>query len=129
MSYNRATMKNTKIIWGIILVVVVVGALIYSSKKIPGKYDTFAVCLKDKGTTFYGAFWCPHCQNQKKMFGNSAKLLPYVECSTPNGQDMLPVCRDKGVQSYPTWVFADDSRLSGEISLKTLSDKTSCPLP
>ena len=35
---------------------------------VPGKYDGFAQCLKDKGATFYGAFWCPHCKAQKALF-------------------------------------------------------------
>jgi len=95
----------------------------------PGKYDTFAQCLKDKGAIFYGAFWCPHCQDQKKLFGSSAKLLPYVECSTPDAKAQTPICIEKKVVSYPTWDFADGSRLMGEIPLAQLSEKTSCPLP
>lgn len=95
----------------------------------PGKYDQFAMCLKDKGATFYGAFWCPHCQVQKKLFGSSAKLLPYVECSTPNGQSQTQICTDKNIEGYPTWEFADGSRLSGEVSLDTLAEKTGCVLP
>lgn len=95
----------------------------------PGKYDTFATCLKDKGAVFYGAFWCPHCQAQKKLFGSSVKLLPYVECSTVDGQAQTQVCIDKKVVNYPTWEFADGSRLDGEIPLQQLADKTSCELP
>jgi thiol-disulfide isomerase/thioredoxin len=95
----------------------------------PGKYDSFARCLKERGAVFYGAFWCPHCQNQKLMFGKSAKLLPYVECSTPDGQGQLQICRDKNITSYPTWEFTDGSRLSGEIPLSQLAEKTGCPLP
>ncbi len=94
----------------------------------PGEYDDFAQCLKDKGAVFYGAFWCPHCQNQKKLFGSSQKLLPYVECSTPDGQNQTRICIDKKVESYPTWEFADGSRIKGEASLQTLSEKSSCPL-
>lgn len=95
----------------------------------PGKYDEFATCLKEKGATFYGAYWCPHCQAQKKMFGNSAKLLPYVECSTVDGNAQTQICIDKEVKSYPTWEFADGSRLNGQIPLEQLRDKTSCVLP
>ena len=95
----------------------------------PGKYDQFAMCLKDKGATFYGAFWCPHCQAQKKMFGSSVSLLPYVECSTPDAKSQTQICIDKNIKSYPTWEFADGSRLTGEISLAELSGKTSCALP
>jgi thiol-disulfide isomerase/thioredoxin len=83
----------------------------------PGKYDAFATCLKEKGAVFYGAFWCPHCQTQKKMFGSSAKLLPYVECSTADGNAQTQECNDKKITGYPTWEFADGSRLDGEIPL------------
>lgn len=94
----------------------------------PGKLDAFAQCLGTKGAVFYGAFWCPHCQNQKKMFGKSEKLLPYIECSAPDGNSQLQICRDKKIEGYPTWEFSDVSRLSGEIPLKTLAEKTGCPL-
>lgn len=94
----------------------------------PGKYDEFATCLKDKGAVFYGAFWCTHCQSQKKLFGVSQKLLPYVECSTADGQGQTKECRDNNIQSYPTWTFADGTTLNGEIPLSQLADKTSCPL-
>lgn len=95
----------------------------------PGKYDEFAMCLKDKGAAFYGAFWCPHCQAQKKLFGSSAKLLPYVECSTADANAQTQICIDKGIKSYPTWIFADGSQLTGEIPLAQLAEKTSCVLP
>lgn len=94
-----------------------------------GRYDTFAVCLKDKGAVFYGAFWCSHCQNTKKMFGSSQRLLPYVECSTPDGRSQVQACADKNITSYPTWEFADGSRLLGEVTFEQLAEKTSCQLP
>ena len=106
----------------------VIGFGVYATSR-PAPLDGFAQCLKDKGATFYGAFWCPHCQNQKKLFGRSERLLPYVECSTPDGRGQLPRCDDKKVASYPTWDFADGSRETGEIPLKTLAEKTSCALP
>lgn len=95
----------------------------------PGKYDTFAQCLKDQGAVFYGAFWCSHCQSQKKLFGSSVKLLSYVECSTLDGRSQTAECVDKKINGYPTWEFADGSRLTGEIPLKQLAEKTSCVLP
>ena len=94
----------------------------------PGEYDAFAQCITDKGAIFYGAFWCPHCQAQKKMFGSSAKLLPYVECSTPDGNGQIQACIDKGVTNYPTWLFPDGSRLTGEVALPILAEKTGCAI-
>ena len=99
------------------------------NSEIAGKYDTFAQCLKDKGASFYGAFWCPHCQAQKKLFGKSVKLLPYVECSTPDANGQTQICIDKKISGYPTWEFADGTRLNGEIPLEQLAEKTSCILP
>ena len=113
------------LILGIVGVIVIVGGyFLFKVNSQPAKLDGFAECLKDKGAVFYGAFWCPHCQNQKKMFGKSAKLLPYVECSTPDGKGQLPVCEEKEVQGYPTWEFTDGSRETGEVSLEKLSQKT-----
>jgi hypothetical protein len=63
------------------------------------------------------------------MFGSSAKLLPYTECSTPDGNGQLTVCRDAGISSYPTWEFAGGNRVSGVVSFDELSELTSCPLP
>jgi len=117
--------------WLILAVVVAVGIIgsgVYLQTR-PGKFDDFAKCLDDKGAIFYGAFWCPHCQNQKRLFGNSQKKLPYVECSTPDGKGRTQICIDKKIEGYPTWEFADQSRLSGEISLKELAEKTTCVLP
>ncbi len=124
--------KGTKtvFVWSVTGLIIVVGIFfLISANGKPGKLDEFAQCLKDKGAIFYGAFWCPHCQNQKAMFGKSAKLLPYTECSTPDGKDQLAVCQEKNVTGYPTWEFADGSRESGEVSLQKLSGKTGCLLP
>lgn len=91
--------------------------------------DAFAQCLKDRGAIFYGAFWCPHCQNQKALFGKSEKLLPYIECSTPDGQEQLALCKEKNINGYPTWEFKDGSRETGEVALEKLSQKSGCSLP
>ncbi len=104
-------------------------ALAYKNANTPGKLDGFAQCLKDKGALFYGAYWCPHCQAQKRLFGKSVKKLPYVECSTPDGQGQLQVCKDNKIDGYPTWIFADGTRQSGEVSLDDLAAKSSCELP
>ena len=94
-----------------------------------GTYTAFARCISQTSTTFYGAFWCPHCHNQKNEFGDAAQYLPYVECSQPDGVHEMQVCIDKGVAHYPTWFFPDGSSSTGEQSLQTLSAKTGCALP
>lgn len=123
-------MKNAKWIYIAIAVVFIglIAWLIITPGK-AGKYDEFATCLKDKGVKFYGAFWCPHCQNQKALFGRSAKLLPYIECSNPDGQGQNQLCNDAKITGYPTWEFPDGTREGGEVSLERLSELSSCQLP
>ena len=107
-------MKITqKTIFFAVIIVLVLGTVATfiirgSGPKSTVSYDSLASCIKDKGTTFYGAFWCPHCKAQKEDFGSSVKLLPYVECSTPDGGDQTQICKDKTILSYPTWVFANE---------------------
>lgn len=106
---------------------VLLGGLIYWADRnstAPGKFDELASCLRDKGVTMYGAAWCPHCQNQKNEFGNSFRLVPYVECP-----DNPTVCIEKKVESYPTWIFPGDKRLVGEQSLEKLAEGAGCPVP
>jgi hypothetical protein len=117
-------MSKGAIAFWIAVALFVVGGVTLSFfvKQGPSNLDGFAQCLKEKGAVFYG-------QRTKALFGSAAKLLPYEECSTPDGKAQLPVCQEKGIESYPTWVFADGSRLTGERSLKELSEKTACALP
>ena len=121
---------QTKIIVLIVLLAIAagVGFLIRRANQ-PAPLDSFAQCLKDKGTIFYGAFWCPHCQSQKALFGRSAKRLPYVECSTPDSRGQTPICQEKQISGYPTWEFADGSRESGSLPLERLAEKTGCEIP
>lgn len=121
-------MKNPVVLLITALFLLAVGGFIYYKSQ-PGKLDNFASCLKEKGVIFYGAFWCPHCQNQKKLFGKSFSKLQYVECSTPDGKSQLAICQDKNIQSYPTWDFFDGSRQTGELTLETLAQKSGCSLP
>ena len=114
------------IIIGALVIVIITGIAWYSSQ--PGEYDDLAMCVKEKGAMFYGAFWCPHCQEQKASFGRSARLLPYTECSTPDGSGQLSVCKDKNIEGYPTWIFSDGSRMAQTLTPKELSQITSCIL-
>jgi len=115
----------------ILIALIILGVVIWLLAKPqgPGQYDGFAQCLSDKGTKFFGAWWCPHCRDQKALFGASAKVLPYVECYDPGRQDeQLQVCKDASIKSFPTWQFADGSSETGTLTLQQLADKTSCTL-
>ncbi len=61
--------------------------------------------LEESGAKFYGAFWCPSCREQKRLFGASSERLPYVECS-PGGRTgpLAMACVEQDIQGYPTWI-------------------------
>ncbi len=109
----------------------VVGLLAYvvTRPTVPSAYNDFAQCLTDKGVKMYGAWWCPHCTAQKKLFGSAFKKVNYVECSPAGSKSMSAQCQADGIQGYPTWVFADNTRTSGEQSFAALSLKTGCVVP
>lgn len=99
------------------------------TKSIPnGKYDAFAQCLTEKGVKMYGAYWCSHCKEQKEMFGDSMSKATYIECAVQGSSAVSQVCKVAGVESYPTWVFSDNSRLVGTQSLEVLAAKSGCSL-
>jgi uncharacterized membrane protein/glutaredoxin len=82
--------------------------------------------LRESGAVFYGAYWCPHCQNQKKMFGEAASRLPYVECD-PRGAGASPAaCQAAGVRAYPTWVIGGQA-IEGELSTSELARRSGFP--
>jgi glutaredoxin len=98
-------------------------------RKRGSRLDAFAKCLAAKQTKMYGAYWCPHCVEQKEMFESSFKYVPYVECGVPGSRDEAQVCKDAGIKHFPTWQFAGGERQEGTKSLAELSTKTGCSLP
>lgn len=116
-------MKKAYLITVAVLVIGVVWYIWASSS--PGPYDEFAKCLAEKGARFYGAFWCPQCAEQKKLFGRSINYVNYIECST-SSRTMKQVCAEADINGYPTWIFSDSSRAEGVQSLHALAEKTGC---
>ena len=113
------------------LIVVVFGAGSYAYYRGQHQHDAFARCLTDRGVKMYGAWWCPHCVEQKGKFGASFEYVPYVECGIKgqtHGQS--PVCKDANVNHYPTWQFPPTGeRVERVFTLEELSDRTGCALP
>jgi uncharacterized membrane protein len=80
-----------------------------------------AIHLHDSGIRFYGAYWCPACQEQKALFEASAHRLPYVEC-TPEGRRGVRnlACVKNDIKDYPTWII-DGRRHNGVVSVNRLA--------
>lgn len=77
--------------------------------------------LKEIGAKEYIAWWCPHCHEQKQLFGKEAySYINHVECD-PQGKDAQPdLCKAAKIQSFPTWEI-NGKQYSGVQSLKDLA--------
>ncbi|HKU28304.1 MAG TPA: hypothetical protein VJQ54_22745 [Candidatus Sulfotelmatobacter sp.] len=94
------------------------------------KYDSFAKCLATHQVKMYGLYWCPHCADQKKMFGAAFRYVPYEECAIKDKPgELAPACKAAGVKLFPSWQFGNDPPKEGVFSLEEISDKTGCSLP
>lgn len=61
--------------------------------------------LKNIGAKEYMAWWCPHCHQQKQLFGLEAyALIDHVECD-PEGKDnpRPELCKAADIKGFPTW--------------------------
>ncbi|MFM1811721.1 MAG: hypothetical protein RLZZ336_659 [Cyanobacteriota bacterium] len=60
--------------------------------------------LTASGAVMYSAYWCPHCHEQKELFGKEATAkLRVIECA-PDGQNsQAELCQQKKIDGYPTW--------------------------
>src|SRR3989344_5602345 len=64
-----------KVLLGILLIVILVISGCSGSDYTKEQLDGLASCLKEKGVKEYGAFWCPNCAKQQKMFGSSYDII------------------------------------------------------
>jgi uncharacterized membrane protein len=52
-----------------------------------------AAHLKSIGATMYGSYWCPHCCEQKQLFGQTAmKDVNYIECAADGPNSQADIC-------------------------------------
>ena len=127
---QRSLKRVKTALWILVAIAAFLAGFLYLKTAPPpnGTYDALARCIASTTTKFYGAFWCPHCADQKREFGDAAKYLPYVECSLPDASGETAACKTIGVEHYPTWIFPDGSRLEGVVSPQELANKAGCNL-
>ncbi|MDF5720529.1 MAG: vitamin K epoxide reductase family protein [Rhizonema sp. PD37] len=61
--------------------------------------------LTQIGAKEYIAWWCPHCHEQKELFGKEAyPEIKHIDCDPQGKDDPQPdVCQAVGIKGYPTW--------------------------
>ena len=100
------------------------GKTIYAPARVKSSSTEQAVALAnhllDNGVVVYSAFWCPHCRNQREMFGKEAWAVlasTARECS-PQGTKFKGAC--KGIDGYPafTGMGGEGGVRSGEMEVR-----------
>jgi hypothetical protein len=120
--------SRERLIWAGIVVVVIAAyaGFWYHSNH---QYDGFAKCLSSRRAKMYGLYWCPHCAEQKAMFGKAFQYVPYVECGIKGSHELAAECTAAGVKLFPSWQFGGNKPIEGVFPMQELSDKTGCVLP
>lgn len=87
----------------------------------PAYEQQLAEHLANEGAKMYGAYWCPHCAEQKELFGDAEDAIPYVECAADGENAQPQLCEEKGIQGYPTWEIGGEFYM-GARSLNNLAE-------
>ncbi len=65
----------------------------------------FAKALTAAGVKFYGADWCPICNQQKALFKDAAQYLNFIEVTNPDRTPNATGISANITTTYPTWEF------------------------
>jgi len=80
--------------------------------------------LNKVGAREFGAYWCPHCHQQKQLFGQEAsKKIRYIECDPKGVNSQTQLCVQVGIKGYPTWEI-NGKLYPGVKTLDQLADLT-----
>ena len=64
----------------------------------------FAKFLNDNNIKMYSAYWCPHCHDQKQLFGKeAANELTIIECAKDGENNQYKLCKEKEIEGFPSW--------------------------
>jgi uncharacterized membrane protein len=82
--------------------------------------------LAKVGAKEYVAYWCPHCHEQKLLFGKEAyKVITdnnvKVECAQDSPVGRPQDCKAAGIEGFPTWIINNKS-YSGVQNLSDLAN-------
>jgi uncharacterized membrane protein len=89
--------------------------------------------LAKVGAKEYVAYWCPHCHEQKLLFGKEAYKVIVdqnvkTECAEDSPVGNPQACKDAGIKGYPTWIINKKS-YSGAQNLEDLAKASAYTKP
>ncbi len=98
-------------------------APLITTKSSKQKID-FAKFLNENKIIMYSAYWCPHCHDQKQLFGKkAAEELTIIECAKDGIDNQYELCSQKGIEGFPSWEI-NNKIYSGTRDLQELANMT-----
>ena len=98
-------------------------APLITTKSSKQKID-FANFLNENKVIMYSAYWCPHCHDQKQLFGKkAAEELTIIECAKDGIDNQYELCSQKGIEGFPSWEI-NNKIYSGTRDLQELANMT-----
>ena len=88
----------------------------------------FAQQLSAAGAKLYGAAWNSDTTAQKQLFGDGAQFVSFVEATNTN-HEANQEATSHNITTYPTWIFADSSRMVGVQTLAAISAHVGIAIP
>jgi uncharacterized membrane protein len=85
-----------------------------------------ATHLTQQGAKMYSAYWCPHCYEQKQLFGKQAwDRVTNIECAADAKKNPQPeLCAKAGIKGFPTWEIKGKLLDGGVKKLAKLAELT-----
>ncbi len=84
----------------------------------------FAKFLNENKIIMYSAYWCPHCHDQKQLFGKKAtEELSIIECAKDGINNQYELCQEKEIDGFPSWEI-NNKIYTGTRDLKELVNIT-----
>ncbi|MTJ10171.1 vitamin K epoxide reductase family protein [Anabaena sp. UHCC 0204] len=83
--------------------------------------------LAKVGAKEYVAYWCPHCHEQKLLFGKEAYAIlnesSAVECAADSPKGKPELCKAAKIEGFPSWII-NGKTYSGVQNLDELANIT-----
>jgi hypothetical protein len=64
-----------RLLTAVLVIAAFAGVYYLGERRKTSRLEAFAKCISAKQAKMYGAYWCPHCAEQKEMFGGAFQYV------------------------------------------------------
>jgi glutaredoxin len=115
----KKRVKSNIITLVIIIAIIIFSFIILNTNNKAEISKETAKCIGDK-STLYVQLGCPHCEDQKEMFGENLQHINVIDCYYEKEK-----CISQNISMIPTWDISDKYYV-GVQSIDKLKTLTGC---